>query len=239
MDLSCKNSIKNIDFPQNYIPVFVPSSDKKAITNLINNQEINIAWLGRLDKDKINSLLNILDNFNKYKTIKKKIIHIIGSGTEEFLIKPDNYKSLEIKLLGRKTNEELDNYIVNKIDILFGMGASLLEAAKLNVPSVLVKISDTQFYDDEYILLSNLKEYILGYINNEDVADSKINTMKDLLDDIYIHRKKEEYQKMCYEHYKKHHSIEYSSFCLMQSLSQTKYTYGRFWGLYIKEKFNK
>ncbi|MBR6721937.1 glycosyltransferase [bacterium] len=239
MDLSCKNSIRNVDLSERYLPVFVPSTNLKASRNLINGQEINIGWLGRLDKDKINSLLNILENYNNYETSKKKIIHIIGSGTEENLVKPEHYENIEIKLLGRVMNKELDNYMINNVDILFGMGASLLEAAKLNIPATLVKISDIQFDDNKYILLSNLNSYILGYIQDDDVATCKKNTIDEILDDIYINCKKEELGDFCYKYYQKYHSLEYSVFCLMQSLTETKYSWGRLLWLEIKENLTK
>ena len=128
---------------EKYLPIATNNKNKllnKNISNLIN-EDINVCFLGRLCKEKTTALLNLAYNLNKIKTNKKINLHVIGEGNERKRINVEDYKNVNFIFLGTLTDEKLDYYLINKIDILFAMGLSLLEGAKLKIPTVVVPFS--------------------------------------------------------------------------------------------------
>ena len=129
MDLS---SFKNTNFYLNlnakdpkYLQIPVLDSDHTPVTNIISKDTINIAWLGRLANFKIHSLLNILENSNIYsdKFNKKIKVHIIGTGPKEERIRNFNVSNnVELIFKGTLIDNELDQYLMNNVDILFADG---------------------------------------------------------------------------------------------------------------------
>ena len=84
MDKSCLLSVNrwtNTPFEENYVPVFSSSAIKKYTPRKpLNNGRINIGWMSRLDADKINSLINLLDMLMLSDISLPIDVHIIGDG---------------------------------------------------------------------------------------------------------------------------------------------------------------
>ena len=83
-DWSAKDSLNRYDNAnltnKNYVQNVIDPKSKASNGNIINENEINIAFMSRLVPDKIQALYNLIDNYAKFKTSKKKRLHIIGAG---------------------------------------------------------------------------------------------------------------------------------------------------------------
>ena len=218
--------LDNKDYLQVYSKYHV---DTQFETNKRDN-EINIAWLSRLGAEKIYSLINIIDNFAKYKTTKIKRIHIIGDGlfksTVEKYIK--KYKtSIQFIFTGTIAHENLAEYLLKNADIVFAMGMSVVECASLKIPSAFVQLSMKKFEDDAYYWLYDTKEYCVGITTEEKQRfDATCHTMKELLDAISTPDGKHSIGEKCYEFFKNNY-INFDDIVLkfLRYMKNTSLTY--------------
>lgn len=213
MDKACyQETVEKINIKLNeyYVPIFLPQKENINYNPIINNKELNLGWLGRLDYDKIYSLINVLDNVYKYQTSNKINFHIIGEGTAKELINVDKYKD-KINLIFTSTliNNKLNDYIIQNIDILFAMGTSLLEGAALKIPAVLTLASHTKFNTDKFVLLSDLSDYNLGfYVDKITLYNYKYQNLTSILNQVYKENKKVDLGNKCYRYLIDHHCVK-------------------------------
>lgn len=215
MDAACYQGISEYvgkDLNRQIVPIFAMKNRKFASELVVDDKRINLGWLGRLDSDKIYSLINVLDNVCKYETDKKINFHIIGDGDAKDLIEVEKYnKKINLIFTSTLINDELKDYMAHNIDLLFAMGTSLLEAASLKIPSVLTLASDNKFNDDKFLLLSDLTDYNLGFYRddiNKNISKYKYKNMKTLLDLIYLDNQKGLLARDCYKYFIDNHSVE-------------------------------
>jgi len=213
MDWACWNNTKNtspIKFKEIYVPVFANETGYPPIKDIHNlSDEINIGWLGRLDEDKIFSLINLIDNLYNLQTEKKKNIHIIGDGNAKHLINTKKYSDkLNLIFASTLINDKLQQYLLSKIDILFAMGISALEAASLQIPSVVVFLSDESTDSTDFLWLFDSQKYTLGYYKEQkDKANLKITPFQEIINEIYTFNRKEDLGLKCYNYFMKNHNI--------------------------------
>lgn len=167
-----KTNFKNSDF------FYVPVVHKKVCANskFIENNSINIAFLSRLSSDKIQSLFYLVKNLYELSLIKKIKIHVIGDGIcKEFVVRTlTKYEDkLEIIYCGSILHENLDEYLVNNIDLLYGVGTSVVEAAALKIPSAILLMSYNEIKDNEAFWYFDTKDYCVG-ITKDQKEDFKI-----------------------------------------------------------------
>lgn len=120
-------------------PIVIERSD------LIHQKKtpLRFGWVGRIDYDfKVGPLVNLLHDLNQLH--RNGIIYvnefsIIGDGNAMELINDEIKKlSFSVELLGFVPNEKLSMEINKKMDVLFAMGTSVLEGAKISLPSIIV-----------------------------------------------------------------------------------------------------
>lgn len=161
--------------------------------SLIDEQYINLAWIGRLSADKIYALTNLMDNLEKLKIDKKIKLHIIGEGDSRHLI--GEYKNFEVIYLGTLFPKDLPIYIQNNIDIVFAMGTSMLESEKCGVPAVMVFLTMENSSKDCFLWTFKLKNYVLGYdAQLELIPQKELMTLEQILNDFLLnmsHRSKQ------------------------------------------------
>lgn len=161
--------------------------------SLIDEECINLAWVGRLSRDKIYALINLMDNLEKLKIEKKIKLHIIGEGDSKHLI--GEYKNFEIIYLGTLSPKDLPLYLQNNVDICFAMGTSMLEAEKCGVPAVMVFFTMEKSSSDCFLWTFKLRNYVLGYeMNLGLIPEKELMSLEQILNDFLAnmsHRSKE------------------------------------------------
>lgn len=187
MDEATRIAFKNFSSydldDKHIIPVMLedyPSPPLKQ--KLINEQCLNIGWIGRLSDDKIYALINLMDNLEKINIHKKVKLHIIGKGDSEHLLK--KYDNFEVIMLGTIKNQDLSSYIENNLDLVFAMGTSMLEAEKCAIPAVMVFYILKESAENRFLWTFKLKNYTLGYSPEfKLVPENEIMTLEQIIND--------------------------------------------------------
>ncbi len=228
MDLACyRESQKQLDLALNkqYIPVPCVSKQRRVSPELIDEQVINLAWLGRLDGDKIYAVINLLENFNAYETPRQKRLHIIGDGDSRNLIDESLYPQVEIVWASVLVNEVLDDYLIEHVDILCAMGTSCLEGANLALPTVLLTYSLEFIKTGTFHWLYDMQDYTLGY-KTQDEGEYQVfkrTPLSEIIETIYEQKQKERVGARCLAYSQNYHSLEMAARELMKHAALTSY----------------
>jgi hypothetical protein len=169
----------NFQIPDtSYLPIPVEEVifqlDLNSKHERLKNHTINISWLGRIDIDKIFSILNLCNEIENLSKNKKFVFYVIGEGSQlEFLQERAIRYSFEIVFLGKLFGEELQSFIVKNVDVGVAMGTSALEFAKFAKPVILIDVCNKEYSSNtlRYNLLHQTIGYSLGSVfpfkNNE------------------------------------------------------------------------
>ncbi len=163
-------------FEPRYFPVVTDCQGNDNFLRKKDDRFYNIAWFGRLDGDKISSLLNFLDNIIGFDFGKPLTIHLIGDGGARMAIKFGKYApQMRFVFNSFLYGEEKDKYLKENADMVVAMGISALDAALLKIPTVLTIVSPRSFKDNKFILFSDTKDYCLG-VAREDIKEIDLKT---------------------------------------------------------------
>lgn len=166
---------------KNYVPILVNDHRFFIKQNLIKGDELNVTWLGRLDEDKIYSLINLLDNLNCVNIKQKIKVHIIGEGHSKDKIVLEKYENIDIDFVGTIIGENLNQYLSSNTDILFAMGTSLIEGEKLAIPSVLTFFSTKVFNQNQFVFATDLPEALVGCKLDFDFVELKKSLLQEII----------------------------------------------------------
>lgn len=193
----------SISFEKRFFPVLLDgeaAAAQNSYANTINKKGKNIAWLGRLDKDKIYSLINFLDNYIETSDDEDVLnLHLIGGGNGLECINLGKYKG-RVRIIDNSYlyGEERDEYLKKNVDLVVAMGMSALDCATIGLPVVLPIVSDAPILNDKLIYLYDTKNYCLGWSEEALlVSDCKTHTAAEIVDDIYGKGLKEEIGNAC------------------------------------------
>lgn len=170
-----------------------------AIPRAIDNGKINFAWLGRLDKDKIYSLINFLDNLYDAVGEKRVMVHLIGDGNGKSLININKYApKFTFVFNSYLYNEERDTYLRDNADFVVAMGVSALDVAALGIPTILPLVSSKPFREDKLVYLSDSVNYSIGwFVDDFKQVNCKWHSASKIIEDIYIENRKTELGETC------------------------------------------
>lgn len=179
-------------FAQRYVPPKVLPSEVRCKENLISETEINIAVLGRLCTDKIFSILNLLTQLERVDDGRVKNVYVIGSGKEAARITNRVWgNNIAIHMMGTITGDELSVFLAEKSDVLFSMGMSVLEGARIGLPSVIMPHNIHPFETDAYAYLNDSKGYAVGWYDTQiDDMGIRMHTLEEILEEIYRNNRK-------------------------------------------------
>ncbi|MBO5386265.1 glycosyltransferase [bacterium] len=214
-DWSARNSLsqyKHSNFKnKDYLHLYTTPKTIVANENNISGEAINLCFLSRLAPDKKESLYYLIENYAKYKTTKKKRLHVIGDGrsSEEVHNFCKKYeKEIEFIFTGTIQRENLDEYLVNNVDIVFGVGTCVLEAAALKLPAAAMIMSGKKLHEEVVYWAYDTIEYCMGILDTQK-KDFKIKYTKisDAIDAVYNNEggKRIEGDK-CYQYFMNNHS---------------------------------
>ena len=230
MDKSCKLAAEDFvaePFGACYIPVFSGAEIcKEAPRKALDPKRLSIGWMSRLDADKINSLLNFLDNLKKAKPNYPVDVHIIGDGKCRNKIDISRYApKIRFIFTSYLYGEERDRYIRENIDLMVVMGISAVDVAQLEVPAVIPMLHPKAFSDNKFVYLFDTKDYSLGWdIDDFDKMDIHAYTVAQIVDHIYNQGMGEELGKRCADYAKAHFDGRNSCRMLLEALDQSSLT---------------
>ena len=213
-----------------FLPICIGSVSKNIkIYNKKINPELNICWIGRIEDFKTTILQFSINRVLSYamKHNRKIRFSVIGYGEDLKKITDFeyNYDLFKLDFIGILKNDDLNQYLINRVDLLMSMGTSALEGAKLGVPTVLLDAS----YDtipDQYKFRwlyesdgSNVARFIdkdkttfSGYIIDEIIHQLDTNTNK--------------LGKKCFNYVRDNHSIDVISSKLINYVNEANYEWG-------------
>lgn len=153
---------------ERYVPLVIGPRQRHGSPKLIRKDEVHIAVLGRLCKDKIFSVLNLLDQLNKLETNHEKHLHVIGDGSEAQLLRQaETSERVHVHMMGTLTGDRLQNFLAEQVDVLFGMGLSVLEGATMGLPAVVMPHNVVPFQQDAYAFLQDCCGYATGWYDTQ------------------------------------------------------------------------
>lgn len=221
---------KGYVFPEKYVPITIRigKNDAAKKEGLCDGRWLSIAILGRLTIDKTYSIINVL------KCIKNTVvdiplkIYIIGSGEGGERIKSFcNNKNVTIEMKGVISGEELQYFLREKVDILFGMGSSVLQGAGLGLPSVIIPHNFKDFICDKYTYLHESTGYALGWYDTQ-IEDLNVrwHRIEDIILDLYVNNQKFVMGQKDYDYVLTKHTSNIDKF--VDALNKTTLTYRDF-----------
>jgi len=176
-----KNMLKLKNLHERYLPITTGNVNKCYTVQYPNDDSLKCVWIGRLDDFKISILLHTIKRLDQIDSLSLSL-DIIGDGrySQRVITECRICKRLKTRMLGSVTNDDLD-IILSQYHLLFAMGTSALEGAKLNLPTICVDFS----YDNikglyKYEMLYERMEYDVGKEISNDKYE-KTSSLENLL----------------------------------------------------------
>lgn len=161
-----------IDNPT-YIPIASSDPTAEKYNKENHKNTIHLGWVGRLCDFKIHILNCAMKKAHEYADIHHQsiVFHVVGNGELEHLLYNGESNYFKCNWVGSIKKDELDRYMSEHFDINFAMGTSVIESAKLRIPTVKLDISYTPVSSD-YVFrwFHETKDYDMGHrITNADL----------------------------------------------------------------------
>lgn len=198
-------------YSKNYIPLYYRPDITSSNSHSARLGEINLVWLGRIAGGKTGEIVNVIENFYRYQTKKKKIFHIVGNGADEKYIKSiaKTYEhNIDFRFTGLMVGQELTNYLIENADVGIAMGMSILNFAALKIPVICAhNRRGGVLRTNEFKWLFNMNEYNLGSptekpFNRSDVARfENIEKLDDMLNQVVVPERQRKLGEQCYEYF--------------------------------------
>ncbi len=204
------SKFKNINYSTVLIPINI---DKKIDRDIISEDEINIAYIGREESWKILPFIHLLEELINLNLPKKIKIHLFSDNCSAYF---DYIKSSDIHLPNHICIETYDNYnaksikkiLSSNVDILFAMGTSLLEGASIGIPTVILDAFDKKInFEYKYRWLHDEDGYSLG-LPIWIWPNKRGGSLMSILEQIYKNNGFKEISDKSYLYAKKYHDID-------------------------------
>ena len=213
---------------ERYVPLVIGPRQRCGSLELIRKDEVHIAVLGRLCKDKIFSVLNLLGQLNYLETNQEKHLYVIGDGSEiQLLRRAETTERVHLHMMGTLTGDRLQNFLTTQVDVLFGMGLSVLEGAAMSLPAVVMPHNVIPFQLDAYAFLQECRGYATGWYDTQLVEMGvTTHTAAEVLKMVCCPNGKERLGKEALQYVKKNHA--HNCDAIEQALHDTKLTVQEF-----------
>lgn len=199
----------------NYLPI--PLGDEPAFCNKEDrtcrsprNGLINLGWLGRLADHKVYTLDFVIREAHNYArmTGQRILFHVIGGGEYRSYLESRLPRDglLEVHMAGTIMGNDLNRYLCENVDVLFAMGTSALEGARLRIPTVLLDACYTEL-PRNYMFrwLFETTGYDLGLIISSSSVPQHRHSFAEIIEVVMKDRNR--LGELCREYYEKNHSM--------------------------------
>ena len=231
MDLSCYIEVTGKMCPPDfasYAPVFYqPIGREYPERGIIDQDRISVAWLGRLDADKIESVINMADRLYENEADSRLIdVHLIGDGAARDRIDVEKYAPrITFHFPSYLYGEELCDYLHKNADFAVAMGISALDIARVKVPVVLPIVSVEPIACNKFVWLYDTKDYTLGVTEAFiDRAGVTCHTMEEVLRAVYAENGRQALGAKCRVYAEEAFSIAHSTKCLLRAMDASTLT---------------
>lgn len=216
-----------------YVPVAIAGTNHFSVFRDLKNdlrKVVRVAWVGRVVDFKYYSLIHALENLNELadKLNLKFYITIVGSGHYESKLNEEvlKFSKLELFFIENIEPSKLTNFLVGDVDLLFAMGTSALEGAKLGVPTILLDIAYSPVSSDYcFKWLYQQDGYTLGSL----VDDTEMRPNNSSLEELIVQLQSDfsGVSDRTLDYFMNHHEIVHSSDRLLDAVKRTRCTYGQ------------
>lgn len=206
-------SFYNLSSEKKYWPIFTSFPDIKLSALNVDKENVKIVILGRLTDFKTYPLFGLLDQISEYQKYNKFNISIsfIGDGPlkgviEKWLIE----KGIKVfNFMGHVDLSELDSHLIS-YNLLIGMGMSVLEGAKLKIPSLIMDASYEVLHKEKSKLhwLYSVEPYHVGKIVTNKDRNIEGRTFSEIMNEILNNNEIAYFGNKSYLHWKAYHSPE-------------------------------
>jgi len=210
------------------LPIFTePPINKKALFS--NGNHFNIVWVGRLTDFKHLPVCAIMDTLEllQQQNGNRFTFHIVGDGQHFDIVKEYSarLKNIEVIFYGHLAESEVNDLLLKNGDVAIGHGTSILEAAKLGVPALLVNGAyfKPEVKDLKAIWLYKAENYFVGRIAtkpDEFIGVKILDILKDL-----TAKSLQSIGDKCYDYWNEHHNIEKIGSKYLTMLDNGSFTY--------------
>lgn len=179
-----------------------------------------IAWLGRISYDKINSILKIVDDLSRSRHRDDIVLHVIGNGTEEAKLHAHVQRSgIRVEWIGVLQGADLIRYLLDRADMGIAMGTSALDIASLGIPVALIDYSMDPLPNNQgYDWLYDTKNFTLG----NDAAWKQLRALQfDQLIDQLKSDPANDIGKRCLDYVRRNHGMSQVLMRLQEFISKT------------------
>ena len=186
-------------------PLITTSPKTHKSLNYDSNTILNVCVLGRLCDFKIIPMFALLGQIEDKKNIK---LNFIGDGPYKEKLENELLRlGFDYTLLGNISKKNLDEALID-YDIVIGMGTSVLESAKLKIPTIVLNGSYHEINPRDLKLrwLYSCEKYEIGGILQANEKQKDGENFNELIS--HYRDKKEQIAIDCYNHWKKFHSDE-------------------------------
>lgn len=202
-----KYDIKTKSIPLLPIPFKTP---KKSFVKPLSST-INISYIGRgEEKWKVIPVKRLLSDL--YNVDRKISVHIITTNINKFkdFLQPFKFSDYRHKIhfYSDLHDEKLTSFLIDNIDLNFGMGTSVLESGALGIPTAFLDASYDELPKDyNYRWLFETDGYDLGKPLWLFEKQTGYNICE-LIDQIVDNEKKEKISQKCFHYVNENHSID-------------------------------
>lgn len=205
------------------LPLFSQDvEENEFVKQAQNNSDIlTLGWVGRLADFKINIVNHVIQEAFEYANkIQKKInFVVVGDGEYEDKLFELSSQYFSITHIQYIKPSELNHFMLT-LDMLFAMGTTALDGAKLGVPTVRLDYSYSSIPKDyKYKFFYEVQGYSMGERIDSDCFSNGLHKFYDLIEIFY--KEKEKLSNDCFAFYKAHHSINMSSELLLRYISES------------------
>lgn len=227
------------EFENEYLPVPAYSVTKqRKVAKFKEDDLISYCWIGRVCDFKAYILLytvNKLAEIAAENSLKIKYL-IVGDGPlTEYVqqnIRQNNFFSVEF--CGAIPHKEIDDFLLNRVDVVTAMGTSALESAKLGIPTILLDISYKRIEKD-YIFrwLYNTQNYDLGHIISDEDFDKGNTSLAQMVLSVVNNYQRE--ADKSYAYFENNHGMNSVTDKFLDFVSQSSLTYSMIDKKYYKK----
>jgi glycosyltransferase involved in cell wall biosynthesis len=190
-----------------YLPIPLPQVPDFVVTH-----GSRLVWLGRLSEDKIFALERVLNEAEAYAQIHQTRLEVdvIGSGpnTTRLHDASQRWPHLNMRLSGTLTGATLEDHLRLEACVVFAMGTSLLEAARLGVPALLADPSFGPLPTGlPFHWAFQIKDFTLGRVVSSHRPPTQGVPFSDIMRAVLNPFERERLARACHAHVQTHHSI--------------------------------